>query len=128
MVSKEGRHRRFERVELRARVQLTSIDPERDPLTGIPTLWESDELCETLSVGGAFIRTLDPPAKGRRILLQIHLPNGESVETSGRIAWTRVPLGGVRESGVGVEFAASDGETRGALERFLSRARSVRAE
>ncbi len=122
------RNRRFERVDLRARVQLTSIDPERDPATGVPTLWESDELCETLSVGGAFIRTSDPPAKGRRILLQIHLPSGESVETAGRVAWTRVPLGGARESGVGIEFVPGDGEARGTLERFLSQARVAPAK
>lgn len=128
MTTDPSRNRRFERVELRARVQLTSIDPERDPETGVPTLWESDELCETLSVGGAFIRTADPPAKGRRILLQIHLPSGESVETTGRVAWTRVPLGGARESGVGIEFVPTDGETRGTLERFLSQARVVPAK
>ena len=68
MSSQKGGNRRFERVDLRARVQLTSLDSERDPRTGVPTLWESDELCETLSLGGAFIRTVDPPAKGRRVV------------------------------------------------------------
>jgi hypothetical protein len=123
MNSEDGRNRRFERVDLRARVQLTSLDPQRDPLTGVPTLWESDELCETLSLGGAFIRTLDPPAKGRRLLLQIHLPSGESVERVGRVAWTRVSVGGAREAGVGVEFVAPDGDAQGALSRFLALAR-----
>jgi PilZ domain len=128
MNSEDGRNRRFERVDLRARVQLTSLDPERDPRTGAPTLWESDELCETLSLGGAFIRTVDPPAKGRRVLLQIHLPSGESVERVGRVAWTRVPLGGAREAGVGVEFVAADGDAQGALSRFIARARVAGSE
>jgi hypothetical protein len=128
-MSNEGaRSRRFERVDLCARVEFSSLDPERDPRTGIPTLWESDELCETLSVGGAFIRTADPPAKGRRLLLQIHLPGGESVEAVGRVAWTRVPLRGRRESGVGVEFIASGGEARRTLSRFVARARAARGE
>lgn len=128
MIEDDGRTRRFERVDLRARVQLTSLDPERDPQTGVPTLWESDELCETLSVGGAFIRTVDPPAKGRRVLLQIHLPSGESVEAVGRVAWTRVPLGGSREPGIGIEFVTPEGDTRRTLSRFLSRARIAPSE
>jgi Tfp pilus assembly protein PilZ len=122
-----SRNRRFERVDLRARVQLSSIEPERDPATGTPTSWESDELCETLSVGGAFIRTDDPPARGHRVLLQIHLPDGESIETVGRVAWTRVPLGGARTPGVGVEFVAPTGAAQGALERFLAAARGPRS-
>jgi hypothetical protein len=126
MGSEDRRGRRYERVALRARVQLTSLDPERDPETGVPTLWESDELCETLSVGGAFIRSEDPPAKGRRVLLQIQLPSGESVETLGRVAWTRVPLGGARKPGVGVEFVAPDGDAQRALSRFLDAARRTR--
>jgi hypothetical protein len=126
MSSEDGRGRRYERVDLRARVQLTSLDPERDPETGVPTLWESDELCETLSVGGAFIRSEDPPAKGRRVLLQIQLPSGESVETLGRVAWTRVPLGGARKPGVGVEFVAPGGDAQRALSRFLDAARRTR--
>jgi len=122
MSEREGRSRRFERVDLRARVQVTSLEPARDPESGVPTLWDSHELCETLSVGGAFIRTVDPPAKGQRLLLQIHLPSGESVETLGRVAWTRVPLRGARDAGVGVgvEFVAPSGATTGALERFLT--------
>lgn len=119
----DGIRRRFRRFDLCARVQLTSLDPERDPATGVPTLWESAELCETLSLGGAFIRSEDPPARGHRVLLQIHLPGGEAVETVGRVAWTRVPLGARTRSaavGVGVEFTPPSGEARNALERFLS--------
>jgi hypothetical protein len=128
MSTNDSGNRRYERMDLRARVQLTSLDPERDPQTGVPTLWESDELCETLSVGGAFIRTVDPPAKGRRLLLQIHLPGGESVETVARVAWTRVPLGGAREPGIGIEFVAPGGEARQTLSAFLSRARVTPSE
>ncbi|HEY8121060.1 MAG TPA: PilZ domain-containing protein [Myxococcota bacterium] len=121
----ETRNRRFERIELKARVQISSLDPERDPTTGMPTLWETDELCETISAGGAFIRTLDPPSKGRRLLLQIHLPSGESVQTEGRVAWTCVPLDGVRDAGLGVEFVAPSGAANGALQRFLQRSRGA---
>ena len=128
MSTRDSRSRRFERVDLRARVQLTSLDPERDPATGVPTLWGSDELSETVSVGGVFVRTLDPPAKGRRVLVQIHLPSGESVEAEGRVAWTRVPLGGAKEPGVGIEFVAPGREAQRALSRLVSRARSLPRE
>lgn len=122
-MSSEHPSRRFDRVDLRARVQVASLDPQRDPDTGVPVSWDSDELCGTLSVGGAFIHTADPPAAGNRLLLQIHLPSGEQVETVGRVAWVRFPMGDARTPGVGVEFVAPTGETRGALERFLANAR-----
>ncbi|MBM4383369.1 MAG: PilZ domain-containing protein [Deltaproteobacteria bacterium] len=111
--------RRFARVDLEARVQVTSLEPLRDPATGVPVSWDTDELCATLSVGGAFIPTADPPPPGNRLLLQIHLPSGESIETVGRVAWTRYPLGEAHQPGVGVEFVTPTGEARGALERLL---------
>jgi len=123
MSESEARSRRFERVDLRARVQVTSLEPARDPQTGVPTLWKTNELCETLSLGGAFIRSADPPAKGQRLLLRIHLPGGDSIETLGRVAWTRVPLRGDGGAGVGVEFVTPSGDTQGTLARALSHAR-----
>jgi hypothetical protein len=44
------------------------------------------------------------------------------------VAWTRVPLGGAREAGVGVEFVAADGDAQGALSRFIARARVAGGE
>jgi Tfp pilus assembly protein PilZ len=123
MSDQDSSSRRFARVDLRARVQLTSIDPERDRDTGIPTLWDSEELCDSISEGGLFIRTADPPSTGRRVLLQIHLPGGGSVETVGRVAWTRLSVDGPCEAGVGVEFVAAAGNAKRALAAFLSRAR-----
>lgn len=127
MHSGESSNRRFERVDLRARVQVSSIDPERDPRTGAASYRDADELCATLSRGGAFIHSADPPAPGHRLLLQLHLPDGESVEAIARVAWRRVPLGASREGGVGVEFVAASGEAQGALDRFLATARALPA-
>jgi Tfp pilus assembly protein PilZ len=120
--------RRFTRVDLQARVQVSSLEPLRDPATGIPVSWQSDELCATLSVGGAFIHTADPPPPGNRLLLQIHLPSGESIETVGRVAWTRYPLGEARAPGVGVEFVSPTGEARDTLERALAAAQNPAPE
>ena len=127
MSSGDSSNRRFERIDLRARVQVSSIDPERDPRTGATSYRDTDELCGTLSRGGAFIHSADPPAPGRRLLLQLHLPGGESVEAVARVAWTRVPLGATREGGIGVEFVAASGEAQGVIDRFLASARATAA-
>lgn len=120
--------RRHARVDLRARARVSSIDPERDG-SGALCFHESDELCENLSLGGAFIHTPDPPAQGRRVLLQIHLPDGAALEAVGRVAWTQRALGASGEPhaiGVGIEFLSDDLETRGVIERYLEALRGER--
>jgi Tfp pilus assembly protein PilZ len=120
--------RRHARIDLRALARVSSIDPERDG-SGALCFHESEELCENLSVGGAFIHSADPPARGRRVLLQIHLPDGASVEAVGRVAWAQRELGGPGEphaSGAGIEFLSDDLETRSVIERYLAALRSER--
>jgi hypothetical protein len=125
----DSRNRRHARFPLEAQIRVTSIDAERDPETGRTWFHESSELCTSLSVGGAFIRTLDPPAPGRRLLLQIHLPGGESVEAVGRVAWRKrvigEPAAAPGDAGAGVEFVASSLDAQSALARYLARARDT---
>jgi hypothetical protein len=115
--------RRDNRLPVQYPVRVTSIDPERDPRTGRPYFQESQEYCGNLSSGGAFIRTLDPPSPGRRLLVRIHVPGREAIEAVGRVAWTRTvldPNGATDECGAGVEFVDSTGQTRSALEALLA--------
>ncbi len=60
------------------------------------------------------------------MLLQIHLPGGESVEAVGRVAWRKrvlgEPGGPAADAGAGIEFVASTHEARSALARYLARA------
>jgi hypothetical protein len=115
--------RRHQRVALRVPVDVSTIDPERDPHTGRPFFRTCQELCGNLSTGGIFIATAEPPSPGRRLLVRIHTPDGRAIETLGRVAWrAHGPGPGVPERGVGVEFIGPSAATRAALERIVSKA------
>jgi uncharacterized protein (TIGR02266 family) len=117
--------RRHPRIPVRVPVRVSTIDPEPDPRTGRPCFRAAREMCANLSCGGAFIRTDDPLSPGHRVLVEIHVPGSEPIETLGRVAWSKSVLGpaGRVESGVGVEFvdaAAADLERE--IGRFLAQA------
>lgn len=115
--------RRHQRVALRVPVDVSTIDPERDPLTGRPYFRACQELCGNLSTGGMFIATAEPPSPGRRLLVRIHTPDGPTIETVARVAWRARAAGpGASERGVGVEFVGPSAATRAALERIVSSA------
>jgi len=115
--------RRHQRVPQRVPVDVSTIDPERDPRTGRPYFRACQELCGNLSTGGMFIATAEPPSPGRRLLIRIHAPDGLAIETVGRVAW-RAHGAGAPERGVGVEFIGPSAATRAALERIVSGAPS----
>jgi Tfp pilus assembly protein PilZ len=113
--------RRHQRIALRVPVDISTIDPERDPRTGRPYFRDCRELCGNLSTGGMFIATTEPPSPGRRLLLRIHTPGGPAIETVARVAWRALGPGrGDGERGVGVEFVGPNAATRAALERIVS--------
>lgn len=116
--------RRHPRVPVRVPVRVSTIDPEMDPRTGRPCFRATRELCANLSPGGAFIRTDDPLSPGHRVLVEIHVPGCEPIETLGRVAWAKSVLGasGALENGVGVEFVdASASGLEHEIQRFLGR-------
>lgn len=115
-------HRKFPRVAVHVPVRVSTIDPETDPRTGRPYFRATREYCANLSRGGAFIRTTDPLSPGRRVLVEIHVPNREPIETVGRVAWSKTVLSpsGRDEGGVGVEFLGGNEEARAALETYLT--------
>jgi len=103
-------------------VRVSTIEPELDPLTGRPYFRASWERCENLSRGGAFIQTHELLDPGRRVLIELSLPDGERVEAIGRVAWTRRRLGETSEApccGVGVEFLGGASEQMGRLLDFV---------
>jgi Tfp pilus assembly protein PilZ len=114
--------RRHPRVTVNVPVRVSTIDPETDPRTGRPFFRATREYCANLSCGGAFIRTHDPLSPGRRLLVEIHVPEGEFIETIGRVAWSKSvlqPGGELSECGVGVEFLGGTSEALGALSTYL---------
>ncbi|MEN8181764.1 MAG: PilZ domain-containing protein [Myxococcota bacterium] len=72
-------NRRHHRVDLRLPVRVSSIDPEPSP-TG-RSFRASREICANLSLGGLGLLTRDPLVPGRRVLLELELPDGGALET-----------------------------------------------
>ena len=118
-MSQVGSTRRYQRIALRVPVDVSTIDPERDPETGRAYFRAAcQESCGNLSTGGMFIATAEPPSPGRRLLLRIHTPDGLAIETIARVAWRAGGDGA--ERGVGVEFVGPSAATRAALARIVS--------
>ena len=114
--------RRHRRIAVHMPVRVSTIDAETDPRTGRPYFRATREYCANLSRGGAFIRTSDPLSPGRRVLVEIHMPEGEPIEAVGRIAWSKTVLtssGDPEDSGVGVEFLGSSADRLNALANYL---------
>ena len=113
------RHRRFA-SQMPARI--STIDPERDPWTGRPFFRATQETCANVSRGGAFVHTTEPLAPGRRLLIELQLPNGQRIEAIGRVAWSKTVLS-PRESddtgGIGVEFLGGAANHFSALEDYI---------
>jgi len=115
--------RRYQRLALALQVRVSTIDAETDPYTGRPFFRLSREWCGNVSRGGIFIRTPEPLAPGRRVLLEVSLPDGTPLEATGRVAWARrvlAPPGEHAEAGVGIEFLGAAAEGLEALEHLLT--------
>lgn len=116
--------RRHPRVPVRVPVRISTIDPETDPWTGRPFFRASREWCGNVSRGGVYVRTNEPYAPGRRVLLEIRLPSGEAVEATGKVKWSTRVVGARREEteqevGVGIEFLGGDPRQLDSLDRWL---------
>lgn len=115
--------RRYHRLSLALPVRVSTIDAETDPYTGRPFFRLSREWSGNVSRGGVFIRTPEPLAPGRRVLLEVSLPNGTPLEATGRVAWARrvlAPPGEHAEAGVGIEFLGATAEGLESLEHLLT--------
>ena len=119
---------RDRRLSLRAKVRISTIDPERDGFTGESYFRVSEETCANLSRGGAFVVTHQPIARGCRLMLELELPDGECVETVGRVVWSRTAL--VRSdspnradevSGVGIAFTDVSPDQVATLDKYLTK-------
>jgi hypothetical protein len=94
--------------------------PEIDRFTGRPFFRSFEETVADVSRGGARIRSREPLAPGRRVLLEIELPDGRGFEAIARVAWARLDIGTPSdETGLGIEFLGGSPEQMTRLERFL---------
>jgi hypothetical protein len=115
--------RRHQRVTVKLPVRVSTIDPERDPQTGRPFFRASRELVANLSRGGLGILTTDPLPPGRRVLVEMHFPDGAPLEAVGRVAWSKTvlaPAENTDDNSIGVEFIGATPEQLERLEDFLA--------
>jgi Tfp pilus assembly protein PilZ len=116
--------RRHRRVHASFPVRISTIEAEQDPWTGRSYFRASQETCGNVSRGGAFVRTAELLEAGRRVLLELQLPNGSQIEAIGRVKWTRramSPGASQPDTGVGVEFLGGASDQLAALDDYLSR-------
>jgi uncharacterized protein (TIGR02266 family) len=116
---------RHQRLAVRLPIRVSTIDSELDPETGKAYYRASDEVCQNVSRGGAFVMTREPVKPGSRVLLELELPGEESMQAIGRVAWSRVQLtsdDAETRCGIGVEFLGGSPEQLSALERYINRA------
>lgn len=114
--------RRHRRIRACMPVRISTIEPERDRWTGRPYFRATRELSANVSRGGVFVRTHEPLAPGRRILVELALPNGRPIEAIGRVAWTQVlphPKEPGADTGIGIEFLGGAPEHFAELEDYI---------
>jgi Tfp pilus assembly protein PilZ len=114
--------RRYERISTEIPVRISTIEPERDPWTGRPFFRASKEVCANVSHGGAFVKTTDPLTPGRRLLVEVQLPDSRPLEAIGRVAWTKrimTPNAPDGESGIGIEFIGGASEQFATLDGYI---------
>lgn len=112
----------YPRVDTRMKVRISTIDPEADS-QGKPFFRSTEERCFDISRGGTYVMTPDPIEPGLRVLLELDIPGGDTVQTLARVVWTRVEQSGTKPAGVGVEFLGGRSGQFLELEKHLARAR-----
>jgi Tfp pilus assembly protein PilZ len=124
MEESQSKLRRHPRIAAEISVRISTLAPERDPWTGRPFFRASQETCANVSRGGAFVQTEEPLTPGRRVLLELTLPNGNSLEALGRVAWAKRVVGPRQrdsDAGVGIEFLGGAPDQFEELDRYIGK-------
>lgn len=115
---------KFPRHPAQVPVRIATVDPERDPETGLPFFRNSEASTGNLSRGGVFVHSWEPLAAGRRVIVALALPAGGELELLGRVVWTRrrveQPKTGTLEApGYGIEFIGETRADQAAIQQIL---------
>jgi len=116
---KRRERRRYPRVHTDVPIRLSTIDPEIDPWSGRPFFRSCEEAVADVSRGGARVLSNEPLGPGRRLLLEIDLPDGRPFEAIARVAWSRVEPHARGSYGLGLEFLGGTPDHLARLDTFL---------
>ncbi|MCP4907697.1 MAG: hypothetical protein GY910_22220 [bacterium] len=116
---------KFPRVSTALPVRISTVDAEIDLDTGKTFFRSAEATTANLSRGGAFVRSWEPLAAGRRVIIAIGLPEIEELQLMGRVAWTRRALRAreaeeIEVPGYGVEFVGHSTAELATLDRHLA--------
>jgi len=117
------------RHAIRCPVRVSGIDPEIDPETRLPCFVTVEESSVNLSEGGVFVPGEDTLTPGRRVLVEIDLPSGATVQALGAVVWRRRPQAaraGDRPAGMGIVFTGMAHSSAVALADALETRRKPR--
>ena len=117
---------KFPRVATAVPVRISTVDAEVDPSTGRAFYRSAEETTANLSRGGAYVKSWEPLASGRRVVISIDLPEEGEIQLVGRVVWTRRALqpksdGDIEPAGYGIEFVGGSRLELDALDRVLTR-------
>jgi len=123
----ETGQQKHRRVNVRVPMRISTVDPDRDPKTGKLYFFTSEEVSANISCGGAFVTTPEDLPMGRRVLVEIDIPNGANIQTLGRVVWKRLApgrqgLSPANRPGVGIEFVGGRHDQMRELDRYINAA------
>jgi Tfp pilus assembly protein PilZ len=115
---------RFPRKTATVAVRISTVDPETDPSTGKLFFRSAEETTANLSRGGAYVRSWEPLEAGRRLVVDVQLPDARRLQLVARVAWTQRQLrssrpGELDSTGYGVEFGDASRSELARLECYL---------
>lgn len=120
---------KFPRIATAIPIRIATVDAETDPSTRRTFFRSAEETTANLSRGGACVRSWEPLAAGRTVVITLDLPSerGEAQELQlvGEVVWTRRGVrpsksGALEPASYGVEFVGGSRAELEALDRFLS--------
>jgi Tfp pilus assembly protein PilZ len=96
--------RRFTRRRVELTARLACVDADKNPQTGEVLFWMMTVRTVDVSDGGLCIRAEQPVDCGRRVVIELDLPDGRIVDVAGRIVWLEPSGKDDHSSRMGVAF------------------------
>jgi Tfp pilus assembly protein PilZ len=83
----ESEARRFSRLRVELTARLAFLDAERDHRTGSPIYRVMTVRTVDVSDGGLCVRAEEGVTTGRRVVLELDLPDGRTYDLAGMVVW-----------------------------------------